>query len=149
MIPKGTPSLSDASFATSSPTRVILNAAFFMVSATTPRSSPLTFSNACLTTPGPEIPTFITHSGSPGPKKAPAIKGLSSGALAKTTSLAHPKAPVSAVLSAVAFIIRPMSRTASMLIPVLVDARLTDEQTNSVVARASGIDSIRFLSELV
>ena len=39
--------------------------------------------------------------GSPTPWKAPAMKGLSSTALAKTTSLAQPKPPRSAVRSAV------------------------------------------------
>ena len=149
MMPKGTPKRSDASLATSSPTLVILKAAFFMVSATTPRSLPFTPSSACFTTPGPEIPTLITHSGSPGPRKAPAMNGLSSGALAKTTSFAQPIAFLSAEASAVFLIITPMSRTASMLIPVLVEARLMLEQTNSVVESASGIESMRILSELV
>ena len=120
-----------------------------MVSATVPKSLPLTPSRACLTTPGPEIPTFMTHSGSPGPKNAPAMNGLSSGAFAKTTSFAHPKAPDSLVASAVFLMTNPMSRTASMLIPVLVEATLTDEHTSSVAASASGMDSIKTLSEFV
>ena len=149
IIPNGTLSLSDASLATSSPTLVILNAAFLIVSATTPRSLPLTPSNACFTTPGPEIPTLITHSGSPGPKKAPAMNGLSSGALANTTSFAHPKAPLSLVASAVFLMMMPISLTASMLMPVLVEARLMLEHTYSVEAKASGMEFIRTLSELV
>ena len=48
------------------------------------------FSIAALTTPGPETPTLITQSGSPVPWKAPAINGLSSGALQNTTSFAGP-----------------------------------------------------------
>ena len=149
MIPNGTLSLSEASLATSSPTLVILNAAFLMVSATTPKSLPLTPSSACFTTPGPEIPTFITHSGSPGPKNAPAMNGLSSGAFAKTTSFAQPNAPLSFVASAVFLMMTPMSLTASILIPVLVEARLMLEQTYSVEASASGMELIRTLSEFV
>ena len=49
-----------------------------------------TIANATFTTPGPETPTLIAHSGSPIPQKAPAINGLSSTAFAKTTSLAQP-----------------------------------------------------------
>ena len=92
---------------------------------------------------------MITHSGSPGPKKAPAMNGLSSGAFAKTTSFAHPNAPLSFVASAVFLIMTPMSLTASILIPVLVEARLMLEQTYSVEASASGIELIRTLSEFV
>ena len=149
MIPKGTLSLWEASLATSSPTRVILKAAFLIVSATTPRSCPLTVSRAALITPGPEIPTLITHSGSPGPRKAHAINVLSSGALANTTSFAQPSASLSFVASAVFLMISPISLTASILIPERVDARLIDEQTLSVTERASGIESIRRLSEMV
>jgi len=42
--------------------------------------------------------------------------------------------------------ISPISFTASMLIPDFVEPQFTDEQTKSVVARASGIDSIKILS---
>ena len=47
--------------------RVIRNAVFLMVSATTSNGSPLTCSSAVLTTPGPETPTLMQHSGSPTP----------------------------------------------------------------------------------
>ena len=43
----------------------------------------------------------------------------------------------------------PISRTASMLIPVLVEPTPTELQTMSVVANASGIESIRMRSALV
>ena len=43
---------------------------------------------------------------------------------------------------AVCFTISPILRTASMLMPALVDATLTDEHTRSVSHSASGIDSI-------
>ena len=43
----------------------------------------------------------------------------------------------------------PISRTASMLIPVLVEPTPTELQTMSVVANASGIESIRIRSALV
>ena len=55
--------------------------------------------SAARTTPGPETPTLMTQSGSPGPWNAPAIKGLSSGALQNTTSLAAPMQSRSAVSS--------------------------------------------------
>ena len=42
------------------------------------------------TTPGPEMPTLMTTSGSPVPCTAPAMNGLSSTMLANTTSLAQP-----------------------------------------------------------
>ena len=52
---------------------------------------------AARTTPGPETPTLMTQSGSPAPWKAPAMKGLSSGALQNTTSFAAPMQSRSAV----------------------------------------------------
>ena len=52
-IPKGTPKRSEATRPTSCPIRVILKAVFLTVSATTSKDSPLTFSSARLTTPGP------------------------------------------------------------------------------------------------
>ena len=58
------PGLSDASFATSWPTRVILKAVFLTVSQRTSKLSPLQDSRAVLTTPGPLTPTFMTASGS-------------------------------------------------------------------------------------
>ena len=92
---------------------------------------------------------MITQSASVTPWKAPAMNGLSSGGLQKTTSLAHPMESASLVASAVLTTISPMSLTASMLIPVLVDPRLMEEQTLSVQASAWGMDSMRFLSAVV
>ena len=91
IIPKGTSSILEASVPTSCPILVILKAVFLMSSATSFRgASSGSFVRAERTTPGPETPTLRTTSGSPGPWKAPAIKGLSSGALQNTTSLAAP-----------------------------------------------------------
>ena len=95
------------------------------------------------------MPTLTTRSGSPTPWKAPAMKGLSSTALAKTTSLAQPKPPASAVRAAVSLMTRPISATASMLIPALVEPTLTEEHTMSVVASASGMEAIRRRSDSV
>ena len=53
---------------------------------------------ALLTTPGPDTPTLIQQSPSVTPWNAPAMKGLSSGALQNTTSFAHPKESCSLVL---------------------------------------------------
>ena len=66
-MPKGTPSRRDASWPTSCPIRVIWKAVFLTVSATTSKGCPLTLCRAWYTTPGPETPTFSTHSGSPTP----------------------------------------------------------------------------------
>ena len=148
-IPKGVSNLLAASCATNCPILVILKAVFFIVSATTSKLSPLTFSIALCTTPGPLTPTFITLSASPTPWKAPAINGLSSTALANTTSFAHPNPFLSAVSSAVLLITCPISFTASILIPHLVDPTFTEEQTLLVLAKASGIELIRILSPLV
>ena len=57
------------------------------------------------------------------------MKGLSSGALQKTTSLAQPMQSRSAVFSAAARITGPIMATASILIPALVEPIFTDEQT--------------------
>ena len=81
--------------------RVMRNAVFFTVSATTSKGCPLTALSAWCTTPGPDTPTFMTFSGSPTPWNAPAMKGLSSTALQNTTSFAQPKPPLAAVSSAV------------------------------------------------
>ena len=148
-MPNGTLSLLDASRATSWPTRVILNAVFLIVSQRISKSESLHSSSACLTTPGPETPTLMTKSPSVTPWKAPAIKGLSSGALQKTTSLAQPRESLSFVCSAACLMIVPMSRTASMLMPVLVEPRQMELQTRSVTARASGIDSMSSRSAFV
>ena len=117
-----------------------------MVSQSTSKLSPRTFSKAALTTPGPLTPTFITVSASVTPWKAPAMKGLSSGALQSATSLAQPIEFLSAVSSAVRFIVRPMRRTASMSRPVFVEPTFTLLHTLSVTERASGMDSMSSLS---
>ena len=88
----------------------------------------------------------MTHSASPTPWKAPAIKGLSSTALANTTSLAQPMPSASAVRRAVSLMIRPICATASMLMPAFVVATLTLEHTSSVVLSASGMEAISRLS---
>ena len=100
-----------------------------MVSATTSKDAPFTDWSAWYTTPGPDTPTLMTHSGSPTPWNAPAMKGLSSTALQNTTSLAQPKPPRSAVRSAACLMVRPMAATASMLMPARVEPTFTEEQT--------------------
>ena len=107
---------------------------------------PLYSRAAARITPGPETPTFITLSPSPGPWNAPAINGLSSGALQNTTSFAQPFTSQDFDRSAVLQMISPISFTASIFMPFFVVPTFTDEQTKSVVARASGIDSIKILS---
>ena len=149
MIPKGTPSLFEASCATNWPTLVILNAVFLIVSQSTSKLSPLTDSRAYLTTPGPETPTLIIASSSVTPWKAPAINGLSSGALHNTTNLAQPIESFSLVKWAVSFTISPISLTASILIPVLVEPTFTEEQISSVSFKALGIERISNSSERV
>ena len=148
-IPNGVSNLFEASCATNCPILVILNAVFLIVSATTSKLSPFTFSIALWTTPGPLTPTLITLSASPTPWKAPAIKGLSSTAFANTTSFAHPNPFLSAVKSAVLLITCPISFTASILIPHLVEPTFTDAHTLLVFAKASGIELIKILSPLV
>ena len=76
------------------------------------------------------------------PWKAPAINGLSSGALQKTTSFVQPEESVSFVYSAASRMISPISFTASMLMPVLVEPKLTELQTLSVLANAMGMERI-------
>ena len=71
----------------------------------------------------------MTRSASPTPWNAPAMNGLSSTALQKTTSFAQPKPSRSRVSSAASFTICPMRRTASMLMPAFVVATLTLAQT--------------------
>ena len=65
--PKGTSRRREASCATNCPMRVILKAVRLMVSATTSKGWPLQLLSAWATTPGPETPTLMTHSGSPTP----------------------------------------------------------------------------------
>ncbi len=91
----------------------------------------------------------MTVSGSVTPWNAPAIKGLSSGGLQKTTSLAHPIESLSLVSSAVSRIMSPMILTASMLMPVRVEPTETEPQTLSVDDRASGIERMSSLSASV
>ncbi len=148
-IPKGTPNFVDAVLPTNSPILVILKAVFLITSAILPRSRSGYFLTAFKTTPGPLTPTLITVSGSPIPWNAPAINGLSSGTLQKTTNFAHPNPPLSAVYSAVFLTISPINLTASIFIPALVEPILTEEQTLSVTLKAVGILSINIFSELV
>ena len=77
------------------------------------------------------------------------MNGLSSTGLQKITSLAQPSASLSFVSSAVFLTMIPMSRTASMLIPVFVEPTPTELHTISVVANASGIESIKMRSARV
>ena len=140
--PNGTFRRRDASCATSCPMRVMRKAVFLTVSATTSSGAPFTPCSAWYTTPGPDTPTFSTHSASPTPCIAPAIKGLSSTALAKITSLAQPRPSRSFVSSAVLLTMTPISRTASILMPALVVATFTLEQTTSVSASACGMAAI-------
>ena len=77
------------------------------------------------------------------------MKGLSSTALANTTSLAQPRQSLSRVSSAVFLTMRPISATASILMPALVEPTLTLAQTISVEAMASGMERINFQSLLV
>ena len=146
MIPNGTPRRFEASWATSCPTRVILNAVFLIVSHRTSKFSPLACSSATFTTPGPLTPTLMIASASVTPWNAPAMNGLSSGALQNTTSFAQPKESFSLVASAVFFTISPIRRTASIFKPVLVEPTLMELHTRSVSARAFGMDRIRFSS---
>ena len=149
IMPKGIPIRLEASPATSCPTLVILNAVFLMVSQSSSNPSPRTCRIAFFTTPGPLTPTLITASPSVTPRNAPAINGLSSGALQNTTSLAQPIESLSFVASAVSFTISPHRRTASILIPVLVDPTLIELHTRSVQARAFGTERISLSSPAV
>ena len=120
-----------------------------MVSERTPKSFPFTLSRAYLITPGPDTPTLMTLSVSVTPWKAPAINGLSSGALQNTTSFAHPILSLSFVRKAVSLIILPIRATASIFIPVFVEPRFTEAQTFSVSESAFGIDLIKSSSLFV
>ena len=142
-IPNGTPRRLDASCATSWPTRVTLNAVRLIISHKVWKSAPRTDSKAVFTTPGPLTPTLMMQSASVTPWKAPAINGLSSGALQNTTSFAHPRESCSLDASAVSRTISPISFTASILIPVLVEPTFTELQTRSVTARACGMERIK------
>ena len=80
------------------------------------------------------------------PWNAPAMNGLSSGALQNTTSFASPMHMLSFVSSAVSRTTSPISLTASMLMPDFVEPILTLEQTISVSASARGMAAISRLS---
>ncbi len=148
-MPNGTPSRFDASCATSCPTRVILNAVFFIVSQSVPKSAPCIDLSTWFTTPGPETPTLMIASASLTPWNAPAMNGLSSGALHKTTSFAQPIESRSFVRSAVAFTISPISLIASISMPVFVEPTFTEEQILSVTAIASGMERMSSSSAAV
>ena len=77
------------------------------------------------------------------------MKGLSSTALANTTSLAQPKQSVSRVSSAVRLMVWPSLRTASMLIPLRVLATFTLPHRRCVLANTSGMESTRMFSASV
>ena len=127
-MPKGTPSRSLARLPTSWPMRVILNAVRLISSATVSSEASLgSWARAARTAPGPETPTWITQSGSPG--NAPAMKGLSSGALQNTTSFAAPAHILSRVRAAASLMTGPIILTASMLMPLLVEPTLMLLQT--------------------
>ena len=149
MIPNGIFNILDASCATNCPTRVTLNAVFLMVSHNTSKLSPRTFSKAVFTTPGPLTPTLITASASVTPWKAPAINGLSSGALQKTTNFIQSTESLSFDCSATSNKISPISRTASILIPVFVEAKFTELHTRSVRQSAIVMERIRSSSAFV
>ena len=89
-MPISAPSICDASWAMSSPTRVILNVVRLIRSASSMNEASGWAATTLRTTPGPEMATLMLTSGSPLPCIAPAMKGLSSGALQKTTILAQP-----------------------------------------------------------
>ena len=91
----------------------------------------------------------MTFSASPTPWNAPAMKGLSSTALQKITSLAQPRPSRSAVRAAVSLTILPMRATASILMPARVEPTLMLEHTSSVRSSASGMERISFSSARV
>ena len=131
----------------SSPARVILNAVDLIASAMLVISaSGEMLRSTAFTTPGPETPTFTTASASPEPWKAPAMNGLSSTALQNTTSLPAPMHWRSAVSSADFLMMPAILSTASMLMPARVEPTFTEEHTRSVVASASGMESISLWS---
>ena len=86
---------------------------------------------------------LIVASGSPAPIYAPAMKGLSSGIFEKTTSLAAAKPLLSISACAISLMTSPRRLSASMLIPALRDAALTEAQTDFVCVKTSGRESIK------
>ncbi len=91
----------------------------------------------------------MTFSASPTPWNAPAMKGLSSTALQKITSLEQPSPSSAAVAWATSLTTRPIRATASILMPALVEPTFTEEQTKRVWARAWGMERISFSSASV
>ena len=77
------------------------------------------------------------------------MKGLSSTALQKTTSLAQPRESRSAVASAVRRMIPPISFTAFMLMPALVVPMFTLLHSRSVSASTWGMEASSRSSALV
>jgi len=77
------------------------------------------------------------------------MKGLSSTALAKTTSLAQAMPPCAAVSAAARLTVWPISATASMLMPARVEPTFTLEHTSSVPASASGMEAMSTRSDSV
>ena len=77
------------------------------------------------------------------------MNGLSSGALQKTTSFIQSTESLSFDCSATSKRISPISLTASMLIPVFVEARLTELHTRFVRQSAIGIERISISSAVV
>ena len=128
---------------------MILNAVFLIVSHNVSKSAPRTDCSAVFTTPGPETPTLMIASASVTPWNAPAMNGLSSGALQKITSFAQPRQSLSFVYSAVLTTISPIRRTASIFKPVFVEPTLMELQTKSVSFNACGMERIRFSSAVV
>ena len=117
MMPIWASSISAASRATSSPTRVILNVVRLIRSARSVNDRSGWRATTLRITPGPEMATLMLTSGSPLPCSAPAMKGLSSGTLQKVTILAQPIESWSAVRA------RPSSSTSAILVDgVHVDA---------------------------
>src|SRR5699024_12745081 len=101
-------------------------------SVTTTKHAHLILSSDDLTKPGQTTPTLITASGSPTPWNPPAINGLSSTALQKITILAFViKSSSEADLTTC-----PISLTASILIPLLVEPTFTEAHTRFVSAKA-------------
>ena len=145
-MPSSAPSICEASWAMSSPTRVILNVVRLMRSASSMNEASGLAATALRTTPGPEMATLMLASASPLPCMAPAMKGLSSGALQKMTILAQPMESCSAVRLLTASSTSAIRSTASMLMPARVEATLTDEHTRCVLPMASGIASMRAVS---
>ena len=108
--------------------------------------------------PRPRLRTVAAHHARPGKRptfddafpvrqcreRPPAMKGLSSGALAKTTSFGTGHAAaVPSCVSAASLMMRPICRTASMLMPALVVATFhgcTDTPPSGSMPRGMALD---------